>query len=56
MILQVHDQVMFEIPDEQLKYALPAIKVVMEDFEFDPAMTVDITIGKRWGELKEWNP
>lgn len=56
MILQVHDQVIFEIPDEQLKYALPAIKVVMEDFEFNPAMTVDITIGKRWGELKEWNP
>lgn len=56
MVLQVHDSVMFEIPDEWLGVALPTIKAIMEDFDFVPAVGVDIEYGKSWGTLKKWDP
>lgn len=54
MLLQVHDSVMFEIPDENLGIALPTIKMIMEDFDFVPAVGVDIEYGKSWGTFKKW--
>jgi DNA polymerase-1 len=53
MLLQVHDQILFEIPDEMVKVAMPMIHEVMEDFPFDPKMRVDISYGKSWGNLVE---
>ena len=54
MLLQVHDSVMFEIPDNILNTALPTIKMIMEDFDFRPAMGVDIEYGKSWGTMEKW--
>lgn len=54
MLLQVHDQVIFEVPDEVLEIALPTIERIMEDFDFDPKMTVDIKHGKSWGTMQKW--
>jgi DNA polymerase I len=54
MLLQVHDSVMFEIPDDKLGVALPTIKMIMEDFDFVPAVGVDIEFGKSWGTLEKW--
>ena len=56
MLMQVHDSVIFEIPDEMLSVALPTIKTIMEDFDFDPKPGVDIEFGKSWGSFKPWNP
>ena len=56
MLLQVHDCVMFEVPDTQLDVALPTIKAIMEDFDFVPAVGVDIEYGKSWGTFKKWKP
>lgn len=56
MVLQVHDSIMFEIPDERLDVALPTIKMIMEDFDFVPAVGVDIEYGKSWGALRGWEP
>ena len=56
MLLQVHDSIMFEVPDENVQTALPVIKSIMEDFEFRPAMGVDIEFGKSWGTLEKWTP
>lgn len=56
MLLQVHDSVMFEVPDEQLTVALPTIKTIMEDFDFVPAVGVDIEYGRSWGTFKKWKP
>jgi DNA polymerase-1 len=53
MLLQVHDQILFEIPDEMVKVAIPMIHEVMEDFPFDPRMKVDVSYGKSWGSLKK---
>jgi DNA polymerase-1 len=55
MILQVHDQVIYEIPDSMVAMAVPILKANMENFEFDPKMTVDVSIGKSWGEMESWN-
>lgn len=54
MLLQVHDSVMFEVPDDKLDLALPTIKKIMEDFDFVPAVGVDIEYGKSWGTFEKW--
>ena len=54
MLLQVHDQVIAEIPDENVSLFIPVMKKIMEDFDFDPHMTVDIKTGKTWGGMVEW--
>ena len=56
MLLQVHDSVMFEVPDEVLGVALPTIKKIMEDFDFVPRVGVDIEFGKSWGTFEKWKP
>lgn len=56
MLMQVHDSVIFEIPDENVALALPTIKSIMEDFDFDPPVGVDIEYGKSWGMFKKWHP
>lgn len=56
LMMQVHDSLMMEIPDENVDIALKTVKSIMEDFTFDPRMEVDIEYGKSWGSLQEWNP
>lgn len=55
MLLQVHDSVTFEIPDENLNEALPTIKAIMEDFDFVPRVGVDIEYGRSWGTFEKWD-
>lgn len=56
LLLQVHDSVTFEVPDEVLHIALSTIKLIMEDFDFVPHVGVDIEYGKSWGTFEKWNP
>lgn len=56
MLMQVHDSVIFEVPDHELVVALPTIKLIMEDFEFTPRVGVDIEYGKSWGTFVKWDP
>lgn len=55
MLLQVHDSVMFEVPDAVVVPAMKAIKRIMEDFDFVPHVGVDIEYGKSWGALEKWD-
>lgn len=55
MLLQVHDSVTFEIPDQYLNEALPTIKTIMEDFDFAPRVGVDIEYGRSWGTFEKWD-
>ena len=55
MLLQVHDSVMFEIPDDRLNEALPTIKTIMEDFDFVPRVGVDVEYGRSWGTFEKWD-
>ena len=56
LLMQVHDSVIFEVPDEQLNVALPTIKIIMEDMDFSPRPGVDIEFGKSWGLFQKWTP
>ena len=56
MLMQVHDSVIFEVPDEALEVVLPTIKLIMEDFDFVPRVGVDIEYGKSWGTFVKWDP
>lgn len=55
LLMQVHDSVIFEVPDEAVSVALPTIKFIMEDFDFVPAVGVDIEYGKSWGTFHDWD-
>lgn len=54
LLMQVHDSVILEVPDEELGCALRTVKMIMEDFDFVPAVGVDVEYGKSWGSFKKW--
>lgn len=51
MILQIHDELIFEVPDKHLHDAKTLVKDIMEHIvELSVPLTVDVAIGKNWGE------
>lgn len=55
MLMQVHDSIIFEIPEDQINTALPTIQLIMEDFDFNPKPGVDIEYGYSWGLFQKWD-
>ncbi len=54
MLLQVHDELVFEVPDEELDAARTLVKHQMEHAaELSVPLVVDIGVGKNWMETKE---
>jgi len=52
MILQVHDELIVEAPDEEIARTVPLMCDVMEDaFVLDAPLTVDLKIGQNWEEM-----
>lgn len=54
MLMQVHDSVIFEVPENAINIALPTIKMIMEDFDFDPKPGIDVEYGYSWGLFQKW--
>lgn len=53
MLLQVHDELVFEVDKNYIKEAAAAIKKLMETVvDFEIPLKVDIETGKNWGELE----
>ncbi len=53
MLLQVHDELIFEVKKDKLDYYAPKIKAIMEGvLKLRVPIIVDESIGKNWGELK----
>jgi len=53
MLLQVHDELIFEGPEEELSILKEVVKDRMENVvSFSVPLVVDIGIGKNWLELK----
>lgn len=51
MILQIHDELLFEIPDEKIEEVSKIVKRIMENvFSLKVPLVVDISVGKNWGE------
>lgn len=51
MILQIHDELIFELPKDQVDRASPIIKSIMENIvKLKVPLIVNINIGNNWGE------
>lgn len=54
MLLQVHDELVFEVEKNYVKQAAAAIKKLMETVvTFEIPLLVEIEVGKNWGELEK---
>lgn len=51
MILQIHDELIFEVPDEEIEELSVLVKECMQGvFKLKVPLIVDITLGKNWKE------
>jgi len=51
MILQIHDELIFELPDEETNIFTTLVRETMENvFQLKIPLIVDITLGKNWKE------
>ncbi|HRY52248.1 MAG TPA: DNA polymerase [Candidatus Portnoybacteria bacterium] len=54
MLLQVHDELVFEVANDKIKEAATKIKDIMENIhQLVVPLKVDIEIGENWGELAD---
>ncbi|MFC1934658.1 DNA polymerase I, partial [Chloroflexota bacterium] len=54
MLLQVHDELLFEVPDEELDEMRQLVREIMSTaLELSVPLKVDIKSGNNWGELKQ---
>jgi DNA polymerase-1 len=55
MILQVHDELVLEVPEEELEMVAPLVARTMEGaHKLDAALRVDAKVGRNWLEMKEY--
>jgi DNA polymerase-1 len=53
MILQVHDELVLEVPEEEADVALALVTEVMSSaYPLDVPLKVDASTGQHWGEVK----
>lgn len=49
MILQIHDELIFEVPDDEIERFIPLVKECMQNvFQLKVPLIVDISVGKNW--------
>ena len=54
MLLQVHDELMFEVPDAELKATTALVKDVMENaYHLDIPLSTEAKAGRSWGEMEK---
>ena len=52
MILQVHDELLFEVPPNELEEMKTMVGEIMPGaMELDAPLKVDIKVGRNWGEM-----
>lgn len=58
MLLQIHDDILFELPEDKADALIPEIITTMglSDFNFSTPLVVDVKTGQRWGSLQTWTP
>jgi DNA polymerase-1 len=56
MIMQVHDELVFEIKDSRVHEAAGIIQEIMENaVKLSVPTVVEVDIGKNWGEMRKWS-
>jgi DNA polymerase-1 len=48
LVLQIHDELLFEGPTAEMEKAGEIVEAAMIDFELDPPLAVDIGVGQDW--------
>jgi len=57
MLLQVHDELVLEAPEEQAARVGALVKEVMESaFQLDVPLTVDVSAGRNWRDMTDFEP
>ncbi|MCJ7666874.1 MAG: DNA polymerase, partial [Anaerolineae bacterium] len=52
LTLQLHDELVLEVPEEEVKTVAPLVRSVMEGaYELRAPLKVDIKVGKNWEEM-----
>ena len=55
MIIPVHDEIILEVPDEDVRDVVHTLhKVMNDDKQFPVPISASVATGRRWGEKKEW--
>ncbi len=53
LLLQIHDELLFEVADGKIEETYPSIKDIMENvYKLSVPLDVDVSVGPSWGELK----
>lgn len=53
LLLQVHDELVFESKQDKISKIVPKIKKIMEEvYKMSVPIKVDVSVGRNWGELK----
>jgi DNA polymerase-1 len=53
MILQVHDELVFEVPENEIDTMRKIVPEIMSSaIQLDVPLKVDLKTGKNWGEMK----
>jgi len=53
LVLSIHDELLFEVPDDTIRKIAPAIRETMEHvFSLSVPLTVQVRHGKHWGDME----
>jgi DNA polymerase-1 len=57
MILQVHDELVLQVPQDELRRVAKLVRSLMENaFELDASLKVDMKTGRNWEEMEAYQP
>jgi len=49
MVLQVHDELVFDVPESEVERLVPLVQETMEQaFEMDVPLEAEVRVGKDW--------
>ncbi len=55
MLLQIHDELLFEVPEGEVTLTARTVRRVMQEVvTLQVPLVVDLRIGKNWGEMSPW--
>jgi DNA polymerase-1 len=55
MILQVHDELVLECPDDEVRVVAPLVHEIMENaYLLESKLKADVAVGQNWDEMTNW--